>query len=213
MTNKEFLESIILEGEEWRDVVGWEELYAVSNFGRVASYGRFQLINGGGYGKIHVISFPPKVLKLQNHRASNGRQSYLSVMLRDKERCSRLLVHRIVAQAFISNPSSYPHIDHIDADKHNNHVENLRWCTPTMNMRNPLTKNAISAKAKGKTAHNRRRVLCFKGGTLIKEFPSLASVKLSKFSPPNVYLCCVGRQDTHKGYRWMYADDYETSNQ
>lgn len=70
MTNKEFLESITLEGEKWRDVVGWEGLYAVSNFGRVASYGRYQLINGGGYGKKHVISFPPKVLKLQNHRTS-----------------------------------------------------------------------------------------------------------------------------------------------
>lgn len=37
MTNKEFLESITLEGEEWRDVVGWEGIYAISNFGHAVS--------------------------------------------------------------------------------------------------------------------------------------------------------------------------------
>ena len=35
MTNEEFIQSIALEGEEWRDVVGWEGLYYISSFGRV----------------------------------------------------------------------------------------------------------------------------------------------------------------------------------
>ena len=52
MTNEEFIKSISLEGEEWRDVTGWEGLYAVSNIGRVVSYGRIQRISNGR-GKAH----------------------------------------------------------------------------------------------------------------------------------------------------------------
>lgn len=49
------------------------------------------------------------------------------------------LVHRIVAQLFIPNPENKPCVDHIDTDKHNNRVDNLRWVTYSENMRNSLT--------------------------------------------------------------------------
>ncbi len=42
MTNEEFIESIKLENEEWRPVVGWEDSYMVSSFGRIVSLGRFK---------------------------------------------------------------------------------------------------------------------------------------------------------------------------
>ena len=43
------------------------------------------------------------------------------------------LVHRLLAQAFIPNPENHPVVDHIDRDKSNNRLENLRWCTQSDN--------------------------------------------------------------------------------
>ena len=124
MTNEEFIKSISLEGEEWRDVTGWEGLYAVSNIGRVVSYGRIQRISNGR-GKAHEIHFPKKIMSLCEHHNHHkkGDNSYFSVMLRNNGKNRRFLVHRIVATEFIPNPLGYKHIDHIDANKHNNREE------------------------------------------------------------------------------------------
>jgi hypothetical protein len=45
-------------------------------------------------------------------------------------------VHRLIALTFIPNPDNKPFIDHIDKDKHNNKVTNLRWVTPEENSAN-----------------------------------------------------------------------------
>jgi len=64
-------------------------------------------------------------------RLSTG---YDRVELFNENGSKQLLVHRIVADAFIPNPSNYPCINHKDEIKHNNHVSNLEWCTYKYNV-------------------------------------------------------------------------------
>lgn len=102
--------------EVFKPVVGYENLYEVSNLGNVKS------LNYNRSGK-------PKVLK--SISSSSG---YLQVRLYINGKGKKILVHRLVAQAFLDNPENYPCIDHVNAIKHDNRVENLRWCTHEMNM-------------------------------------------------------------------------------
>lgn len=65
---------------------------------------------------------------LKGNVDNNG---YIRVMLGRKT--SPLYIHRIVAMAFIDNPESLPQVDHIDGDKSNNAVSNLRWVSASAN--------------------------------------------------------------------------------
>ena len=55
------------------------------------------------------------------------------------------LVHRLVAEAFLDNPNGYTEIDHVNRDKSDNRVENLRWVTHSENMRNSTMQKVRSS--------------------------------------------------------------------
>ena len=66
-------------------------------------------------------------------KPSQNKSGYLVVSLSKDCAVKTLLVHRIVADTFITNPENKPFVDHKDEDKTNNCVDNLRWCTPKEN--------------------------------------------------------------------------------
>ena len=130
MTNEEFIKSISLEGEIWKDVIGYEGLYMVSSFGRIISLGRFILPGRGGKDRFKK----PKLIHL-----SINQNGYYKCSLSKMGKICYARVHRLVGEAFIPNPNKYPCIDHIDTNTKNNHKDNLRWCTRKVNQNNPLS--------------------------------------------------------------------------
>ena len=62
----------------------------------------------------------------------------------------KFFIHRAVAELFIPNPENKPCVDHINTDRSDNRVENLRWVTYKENNSNPLTRNHVSKARKGK---------------------------------------------------------------
>lgn len=201
MTNQEFIESISLEGEEWKNVVGYEDCYYVSSLGRLISKARYvRHYRGRRMVKAQVIK--PKVSK------STG---YLEVCLYKCGVKRTLLLHRIVAEAFIPNPFGKPQVDHIDRNKLNNIVSNLHWCTGSENMLNPLTRPILKNINMGrKRPYAYRPTVAIKDGIVVYRFNRLMQCEEYGFDYTQVSSCCVGRQKTHKGYTFMYLSDYES---
>lgn len=164
--------------EIWRDIKDYPN-YMISNWGNVKS---LNYINTG----------EEKILK--QIKNSKG---YLQVGLNKNGKCKRYLIHRLVAEAFLPNPDNKPCIDHINANKTDNRVENLRWCTYKENMNNPLTIDKIS-----------KPIIQFsKSGELIKKWDSAmdAQRELELFSS-SIFACCKGKLKTAGGFKWSYAN-------
>lgn len=107
--------------EKWRDIPGYDGMYQVSSHGRVRSWKRHQ-------GKPGKRANP---LTLKQTKSTPG---YLKVNLWKKGVRKTGVIHRLVAELFIPNPENKEYINHLDGDKHNNHVDNIAWCTASENL-------------------------------------------------------------------------------
>jgi hypothetical protein len=206
MTNEEFIESIRLQGEEWRDVVGYEGYYKVSSLGRIASLARY-VKRKHRVGVDSNYTTKPHISKTFFSKKSPYERIVLYV-----KRPDRRLVHRIVAEAFASNPNKYPEVDHINDNPRDNRACNLQWCTPKMNSSKDSHRKAVSIGLLGHVSSNRTPVVCLTlDGNLVKIYPSNRHAELEGFSRFAIYQVAHNKRKSHKGYKWMYLSDYEKS--
>lgn len=125
--------------EIWKDVVGYEGIYQVSNFGRVKS-----LEKTFWSTKNNSFSTNKEFIR----KLSNTRKGYLRTGLMKDLKQKPFLVHRLVAIAFIDNPENKPEINHINGIKTDNRVENLEWVTTKENVIHSF-EIGLSKRAKG----------------------------------------------------------------
>jgi hypothetical protein len=109
-----------MDKEIWKDVIGFEEGYQVSNLGSIRSKTR----------KVYNYIKPGRVLKTRDN--GNGYQ-YLSLSSNNKK-SKHVYVHRLVAEAFIPNINRYKQVNHKDFNKSNNSVDNLEWVSVVENL-------------------------------------------------------------------------------
>lgn len=121
--------------EQWKDVIGYEGLYEISNIGRVRSLDRIVIKERG-----------PVKIKGRMMSAYIHPSGYVHVGLSKNGKKTSLKVHRLVAIHFVPGYDPLKWVNHIDEDKANPCFDNLKWVTPQENALHSMEarkKNAI----------------------------------------------------------------------
>lgn len=184
-----------MSNEEWRPVVGWEGLYEVSNTGRVRSLTRRRMC-GNHYATC-------KGRELNQIKSKTG---YLVVVLSNGTKDHKPhYIHRLVAEAFIPNPENHLSVDHINCDKHDNRVENLRWCSLAQNTKYQWENGIANGFKPGNraSAHVCSKPVVRDDG---RWYPSVtAAAKELGGRAANVSAVLRGKACTYKGFSFQYA--------
>ena len=179
--------------EIWKDVVGYEKSYTVSNTGTVKSKNR-EIVDCNGRVLVRkgVTLSPTK-----NHCG------YLMVGLSNNSETVLISIHRLVATAFIENIDNKPQVNHIDEDKLNNRTTNLEWVTAFENCHHG---NLIERRAKAQY----KSVIRFDlDGNMIDKKESLKAYGEMGFDCSSIAKVCKGIHTHHKGFVFRYGDKGE----
>lgn len=191
--------------EIWKWIYGYENMYQVSNLGRVRSVDRDVYCEVSPNKLQHIYG---KVLKQgTNHKG------YPIVYLSKDGKQKTITVHRLVALTFIENPLNLPQVNHIDGDKTNNHVSNLEWCDNSYNQIH-AHKTGLFPRYEDTVGWGRpaRPVAMLDLNTkeVLRTFETLASVKretgINQF---NVRSVCLGLRNHAGGYDWKFINKKE----
>jgi len=176
-----------LQDEEWKAISNTNNHYFISSYGRVKSCHKRTIIlspkiNSYGYAKIAIVK--------------NGKRVDIAI-------------HRLVASEFIGDCNGYE-IDHVDGNRLNNNMNNLRIVTHTQNMNNPLTtiqlkkrKGPMTGRL-GKTNHLSKPIYAVSDSGEILEFEGSWDANRKGYNYSSVQACLHGRQKTYKGLKWFF---------
>ena len=186
--------------EKWVNIENHPS-YFISNFGRV---------------------FSKKSNKVMKNRVVS-KNGYQQITLDN----SQLLVHRLVAQAFIPNPNNLPCVNHKDENPGNNDFRNLEWCTYKYNSNygtNPIRhskkmldrydndpdwkSDCIKRLAEIQKKKRKRVVQLDKFNNYLKTYESSYATEKDGHLSVHVCDCANGKRKTHHGYKWIWECDY-----
>lgn len=186
--------------EEWKDIVGYEGFYQISNYGRVKS--------------LHYHRSSKVVDKCLVPRIPKKRYPYVSLFHNDK--LKHAYIHRLVAEYFIPNPENKPYVNHKDGDKTNNRVDNLEWVTPKENTLHqyrvlhkiPLRKFKYNCNKNSKPVS---QFIIDENGfeyKLATYSNASAAALINNIKSSSINACCRGCKNYGQagGFIWRYAD-------
>ena len=162
------------EVETFVEIEGFEN-YEVSNLGKVRN------IKSG-------IALKPWITK----------DGYLRHCLYKHNKRKNLLLHRIIATAFIDNHEEKPCVNHIDENKLNNDLSNLEWCTERENVIHGTRTKRAAEKL------SRKVIQLDLNDNVLNEFESMGQAERETGVPrSNISRCCNGKRKSAGDYKWM----------
>lgn len=164
-----------LSEEKWKPIIGYEEFYKISNFGRIMNIKtcRILLLN------------------------TSSRCGYPMITLHKNGKTLCVLVHRLVAKAFLPNPNNHPQVNHKDENKLNNCASNLEWCSPKYNV------NYGKCQEKKADAQSKPVIQKTLNGETVKIYKSgLQAEKETGIWKGNINKCVKGKVKTAGGFTW-----------
>lgn len=167
--------------EIWKDIIGYEGYYQISNFGNVKNIQTNKLLIG-----------------------DTNNAGYRRVMLYNPIK-KRFFIHRLVALHFCDGVDDKKVVNHIDGDKLNNKAENLEWVTHSQNDLHAYKLNLRSANP----CKFKHRILVYDKNTneLVKIYQNTQECEHDLgIARSNIYNCCNGKQKSCKGYILKYED-------
>lgn len=183
--------------EEWKQILGYEGLYEISNTGLVKSLDRVKGVNGQRQTQKGRILKP----------AVNS-SGYLTVRLGVGGEYTSKYIHRLVAEAFILNLYSKEQVNHINGIKTDNRTSNLEWVTSSEN-----TKHAFNTGLSGsgrQSPHYKGDILAFnQRGDLVDILLGPKDMAQKGYTQSKVYECV---QDSTKSYKGLYFKREGTNN-
>lgn len=185
----------MMEKEIWKDVVGYEGLYQVSNLGRVKSLPKLKKTPTTTFMTKEIIKIP-SICK-----------GYLRVNLMGKN----FFVHILVAEAFIGGRNGMT-VNHIDECKTNNRLCNLEYMSLSDNIRYGTGIKRSSQSRKDNplicTPVNQYTL----DGIFVKRYDSIKkAISENRFETENISLCCSHKRNQSNGYIWRYDGDNDVT--
>lgn len=176
----------------WRDVLGFEGIYMVSNFGEVKALAKERTLFHGGKYIIpeHFMNQFITPYGYHGYRLSKDRKDFY------------VFKHRLMMQAFVPNPENKPSVNHINSVRTDNRLENLEWCTALENNIHAYKNGKIGAyKNKFGKDHNQSIPIIAIKQTAIIEFENLTRAsEYFKCTVQAVWNCLNGKSKTCKGH-------------
>jgi hypothetical protein len=149
--------------EKWKNIIGFEDSYMVSDLGNIKSIER--LVNCKNESK--------RLIKERILKPNIGTNGYKYVNLEGKTK----YIHRLVALHFIKNEKKLSDVDHINGDKLNNNINNLRWLSHFEN--SSIANKGICRKSNKMDKNPRsKKVFCYENDKLIKIYDCAKYISL-----------------------------------
>jgi hypothetical protein len=188
--------------EIWKPIAGYEDYYSISNLGNVRS-------NGKKYvdAMNRVQNRKPKELKTRV-----GRNGYLCVDLSANGINVQKNIHRLIAEAFISNPQNKATVNHKDGNKLNNNISNLEWNTYSENNKhavdNGLRKSPWTGVYGIDNPKSKPIIQIDKQGNFINEYANAREAeRKTGISYKHISCCCLGKRTSTGGYCWKFKSE------